>query len=62
MIAFLKIISQQIGRLCIVRFKVKCTVRFTVQVKLCFTWHEGNRFLKIRSSQQTTLVYMYSVR
>ena len=33
-IVFLKIISQQIGRLCIVRFTVQCTVQCTVQVKL----------------------------
>ena len=30
----LLIISQQLGRLCIVRFTVQCTVQFTVQVKL----------------------------
>ena len=38
-IVFLKIISQQIRRLCIVRFTVKCTVQFTVQIKYCCTVH-----------------------
>ena len=36
-IVFLNVISQKIGRLCIVRFIIQCTVQFTVQVKLCCT-------------------------
>ena len=36
-IVFLKLVSQEIGRLCKVRFTVQCTVKFTVQVKLCCT-------------------------